>query len=67
MMGGGGREKDGIRERTVRGSGAAATAACATTRWWSKPDSVGPGANRAHNCHLVIGLPVLPTLCVTLS
>jgi len=28
-MGGGGREQDSIRERTVRGSGAAATAACA--------------------------------------
>ena len=29
VMGGGGREQDSIRERTVRGSGAAATAACA--------------------------------------
>jgi len=65
MMGGGGREQDSMRERIVCGSGAAATAACAT--WWSMPDSVGPRANRENCCHLVIGLRVLPSLCVTLS
>ena len=67
VMGGGEREQDSIRERTVRGSGATVTAACATNRWWSTPDSVGPRTNRAHCCHLVIGLQVLPSLCMTLS
>ena len=56
VMGGGGWEQDSIRERKVRGSGEAATAACATNRWWLAPDSVGRRENRAHCCHSVISV-----------
>jgi len=66
-MGGDGREQDGILERTERGSGGAATAACATNTMWSTPDLVCPRAHRAYCCHSMIGLQVLPSLSLTLS